>query len=261
MTLALTAEQLQLKAPAAFSTNHEMSERYAQVQTAALLERLSGSGFHAVEAKQDRPTKRNPSHVTHAITLRHESFLKPAHKLGAQVPQITLVNSHNGRTKCRLYGGFFRLVCLNGLVVGRPDFVAELRHSGDALVEAVVAAEEMASELGKVSEAIELWSSLKLSPYMANKFARDAASLRWGEVSKQYDVKAVAAARRPEDEGDDLWRLFNRVQENATQGGVIGETTSGRQVTTRALTSVQPNIAFNRDLWALAESVAQKVAA
>ena len=137
---ALTLDQVRIKAPAAFATNHEMSERYAQIQTTDLLERLADSKFYPVEAKQDNPTKRSPSLVTHAITLRHKDHIKPASKLGAQVPQITLINSHNGRTKCRLYGGFFRLVCLNGLVVGKPEFMSELRHSGDALVEAAVAA-------------------------------------------------------------------------------------------------------------------------
>ena len=257
----LTLEQVQKKAPAAFATNHAMSERYAQVKTTELLERLADSGFHPVDAKQDNPTKRDPSQVTHAITLRHEQFLKPSVKVNAQVPQITLVNSHNGRTKCRLYGGFFRLVCLNGLVVGRPDFMAELRHSGDALVEAAVAAENMADDLHVMGESIELWSSLNISAHRRNQFARDAASLRFGELSKQYDTSALLASRRKEDEGDDLWRIFNRVQENATQGGVVGETGAGRQVSSRALTSIQPNIAFNRQLWELADSVAQKVAA
>jgi len=253
---ALTLDQVRLKAPAAFATNHKMSERYAQVQTTELLERLAGDGFHPVEAKQDNPTKRDPALVAHAITLRHENFIKPEHKLGPQVPQITLVNSHNGRTKCRLYGGFFRLVCLNGLVVGRPDFVSEIRHCGDALVEAAVAADDIADGLVTMQEAIDLWSGIKLSAHRRNQFARDAASLRFGELSKQYDTSALLATRRPEDEGDGLWRVFNRIQENTTQGGIIGETGTGRAVTSRALTAIQPNIAFNRQLWELAERVA-----
>ena len=257
----LTMDQVKKKCPAAFADNHQMSKRYAQVKTSDLLERLADSHFHPVEAKQDNPTKRSPLEVTHAITLRHESFINPDVKLHSQVPQLTLVNSHNGRTKCRLYGGFFRLVCLNGLMVGRPDFMAEIRHSGDALVESAVAAEQIADDLVTMGETIDMWKSLKISAHRRNKFARDAASIRFGELSKQYDTRALLAERRPEDKGDDLWRIFNRVQENATQGGIVGSTSSGRQVSSRPLTAIEVNIGFNRDLWSLAETLAEKVGA
>jgi len=253
--MQLTLDQIREKAPSAFATTHAMSERYAQIQTTELLDRLSSSGFVPVAATQDNPTKRDPNLVAHAITLRHESFLNRK-KVGDQVPQIVVVNSHNGRTKLRLYAGFYRFVCANGMVVGEDKWTGALRHSGDALVEAAVLAEDMGEEMERISHRIEDWNSLELSNHKANEFANEAAILRFGDTAKSYDSAALLEARRVEDEGRSLWKVFNVIQENTTKGGIVGESASGRKITSRGLTAIQPNIAFNRELWKLAENFA-----
>jgi hypothetical protein len=54
--------------------------------------------------------------------------------------------------------------------------------------------------------------------------------------------------------GDDMWRVFNVVQEKLVRGGLIYKTDSGRNVRTRQLTDVVGNTKFNRELWELASS-------
>ena len=253
--MQLDTKTLKRLAPSAFATSHNMSERYAQIKTTELLDRLADGGYVPVAASQDNPRLRPIDQVTHLITLRHESLLKTK-KAAGQIPQLLLVNSHNGRTKCRLYGGFYRFACANGLVIGRDQMSAELRHSGDALVEASVFAEDIGDHLKKVNGVIDDWGQIELSNYKANKFARDAAELRFGEKAKQYDTSALLNVRRPEDEGRDLWSIFNVVQENTVVGGIEGETATGRRVKTRAVTAIEAGIEYNRKLWELAEKVA-----
>lgn len=255
MLKELTTEELNQRAPAIFTGTHAMSERYAQIKTTDLLDRLSKSGYVPVDASQDNPSRRDPALVAHLVTLRHKSFIGVDSK-AEEVPQILLVNSHNGRTKLRLYAGFYRFACANGLVIGQDQFKTAIKHTGDALEDTGRFADEMATQLTSVGEVIDDWKAIELSNTKANNFARKAAALRFGDRSHVYDVKQILAPKRPEDEGRSLWNVFNVVQENTTQGGIGGESATGRKISSRKLGAIQPNIAFNRQLWDLAQKVA-----
>lgn len=247
---ALTTQALQAAVPAAFSNQHNMSDRYSQVRTADLLDRLGSEGWLPVDAKQDNPLRRNRLTVTHRITLQH------AESRGENLPQIHLVNSHNGRTKLRIFAGLFRLICTNGLIVseGGMDFRFEARHSGNVLDQSLAFALQAGEHPGEVSRVVEDWQRRELTKLAAHSFARKAARLRFGDSADAYDADDLLRARRGEDEGLSLWKVFNRVQENTVKGGLSGENASGRKVTSRALTAVQPEIRYNADLWALAAS-------
>jgi len=63
-----------------------------------------------------------------------------------------------------------------------------------------------------------------------------------------------------DDRGADLWRTFNRVQENLMQGGLQGRNANGGRSTTRRVSSVSENIRLNRALWTLADEMAKMAA-
>jgi hypothetical protein len=62
-------------------------------------------------------------------------------------------------------------------------------------------------------------------------------------------------ARRPEDQGRNLWTTFQRVQENALRGGQPGRTVQGRRMRTREVASIDRGVSLNRALWLLAEEM------
>jgi len=67
--------------------------------------------------------------------------------------------------------------------------------------------------------------------------------------------------RRRDDNGADLWRTFNRVQENAVRGGLSawGHDANGhrRRTTTREVKAIDQDVKLNRALWHLAERMAE----
>lgn len=67
----------------------------------------------------------------------------------------------------------------------------------------------------------------------------------------------VLRAQRSDDVGQDLWRVFNRTQENLVRGGVRGRAATGRRIRTRAVTGISENVGLNRALWTLAEEMAK----
>ena len=54
------------------------------------------------------------------------------------------------------------------------------------------------------------------------------------------------------EEKNNLWGVFNMVQENLINGGVHGRSASGRRTTTRGVKSVTEDLRLNKALWTLA---------
>ena len=65
--------------------------------------------------------------------------------------------------------------------------------------------------------------------------------------------------RRAEDAGNDLWSVFNRVQENLLQGGILTVTPKDngkvRRSRSRAIRSIDQNLEVNKMLWTLSETM------
>jgi hypothetical protein len=104
---------------------------------------------------------------------------------------------------------------------------------------------------------IDSLRSVKLSKERQLAFAAEAMMMRF-QVNAPVTAEQVLAARRPEDEGNVLWNVFNRVQENLLKGGIVGQSSrgTGRQQTITAIGSADKQTILNRRLWALAEDYA-----
>ena len=55
----------------------------------------------------------------------------------------------------------------------------------------------------------------------------------------------------------DLWRVFNRAQENITNGYMLGRTGQNRVRALNRITSLRTDMDFNSGLWELAQATAE----
>jgi len=90
--------------------------------------------------------------------------------------------------------------------------------------------------------------------------ATAALALRYGARTEgqppaPITVEQLTEARRSEDFGRNLWKAFNRIQENALRGGQPGRGTTGRRIRTREVASIDRGVSLNRALWVLAEEM------
>nr|QTX14453.1 UPF0380 proteins YafZ and homologs [Klebsiella pneumoniae] len=69
------------------------------------------SHFFACQSRVRDEDKRG--HTKHMVRLRREGTNK-----GTEVPEIILLNSHDGSSSYQMIPGMFRFVCTNGLVCG-----------------------------------------------------------------------------------------------------------------------------------------------
>jgi hypothetical protein len=256
MTAYLNEIELARRVPSIFAAggSEHVSQRYGFIPTIDVVRGLGNSGFRPVMATQSRTRiDGRESFVKHIMRFRHESALE---KVGV-IPEIVLVNSHDGTTSYQLRAGVFRIVCGNGLIAGAETFCRRVRHQGDVVNRVVEAANDLIEIVPiSVEKAVE-WKGIELKREEAVAYAQSAMALKWDGEEFPVTPDQILTPRRTADQNTDLWTAFNVVQENIVRGGIRYKTEAGSRMKTRAVNSVGENVRLNTALWTLTEKMAQ----
>jgi Domain of unknown function (DUF932) len=251
----LTDEQILQVAPSIFAIEkHESrSSRYTHIPTGEVLRGLRKEGFSPFMVCQTRTRDESKrEHTKHMLRLRHAS------QIGAsEANEIILLNSHDGASSYQMLSGVFRFACANGLVCGDVQGDIRVRHSGEILNNVIEGAFSVLEGFEKVDTQREGMMSLTLNNGEQEAFAHAALALKYDTELSPAPVteNQLLHAKRQSDQGNDLWRTFNRVQENMLRGGLIGRNAKGTRTTTREVKGIDQGIKLNRALWVLAESM------
>lgn len=262
----LTEDEMRARLPAIFATDahNSRSDRYTYIPTLDIVRGLEGEGFKPTFACQAATRNEDMrGHTKHMLRFRKDFAVDLK---TPDFPEIVMVNSHGGQSSAQLFGGWFRLVCMNGMVVSNGNETEEIRvkHKGDVVGEIIEGAYRVVGELAPVKDRVDAFKALTLSREESNILAEEAIRLRFDlEDGERLPVtpEQMLRARRFEDGGNTLWSAFNRVQENATRGGLHGRTIDAngrrRNMTTRDVNGIDQNVRLNRSLWRLAERMAE----
>jgi hypothetical protein len=162
-------------------------------------------------------------------------------------PQILLTNSHDGKAAFNFRVGIFRLFCSHGLVVSDADFNnVSIRHINYTFETLQSKIQEVIAKLPGLVQKINLFKSTQLSEDQMMEFATKAATLR---TKQNVNIMDLLNADRVEDQGSDLWVVFNRVQEK-----LLGGSYKAGKRKARSVKNFQKDIQINEQLFELAES-------
>lgn len=275
----LTASQLRSLVPSAYATDkHESrSSRYTYIPTSEVIDGLIANGFQPFQAFQGGSRVEGKAEFTKHL-VRFRQIGATMSKVGDTLPEVVLINSHDGTSSYKLFAGLFRLVCSNGMIIADKMF-GELTvpHKGDIVDNVIEGSFQIVGQAKKTLERVEDWSALALTSGEQDAFAEAAHTLRFADAEGKTDTPITAAQllapRRLEDMNDgarygerrpasDLYRTLNVVQENVIRGGLSGiarnpDTRRTRRVTTREINGIDQNVRLNRALWQLAERMAE----
>ncbi len=272
-TEPLTNEQIMRAAPSAFAVDkHESrSERYAYIPTSEIIDGLRENGFVPMFAKQGRSRVPGKAEFTkHLIRFRHAGQATGLRKVGDVSPEVILVNSHDGTSAYKIMAGLFRLVCLNGMVVSDREFAnISIPHKGNVTDLVIEGSYTVLSESRKALEAADVWAGVTLSRPEQMAMAEAAHTVRFGDSEGDTETAIkpdqLLSVRRYDDQGSDLWRTANIIQENVIRGGLSawGRDANGqrRRITTREVQGIDADVKMNKALWLLSERMAQIKAA
>lgn len=249
----LTNDELQRFVPSIFSEDKHgsRSDRYTYIPTITLLDKLRDEGFQPFFACQTRVRDLDKiGHTKHMLRLRREGQIDD----GKEVPEIILLNSHDGSSSYQMIPGLFRFVCTNGLVCGETFGQIRVPHKGDVVGQVIEGAFEVLNIFDKVDAQRDAMKSIALNREEQRVFARAALTFKYeSEEQAPITLDQVIQPRRWEDKKDDLWTTYQRTQENMIKGGLVGRTAKGKRTTTRAVNGIDGDIKLNRALWQIAE--------
>ena len=259
----LTMEEIAQRAPSALATRpyDAMSAKYGFVATVGVIQAMIAAGFLPFSAVQSRTRIVGKGDFTkHMLRFRHAEVGPLA--VGDVIPEVVLINSHDGTSSYKLIAGLYRLVCSNGMIVsdGEIDSI-NVAHKGDIVDEVIAGSHRLIADTQKSLGTVRNWTQLQLTDGEQRAFASAAHTLRFadseGKVTTPITADQLLAPRRREDVGSDLWHTLNRVQENVIAGGLsaIQRDAEGRRVrrvSTRRINGIDQDVKLNRALWQLA---------
>jgi Domain of unknown function (DUF932) len=227
------------------------SERYHFVNTINIVDQLRTFGWEPIQAYQRRVRMvANADNTQRQSFTMHHVIMRPGGTMqlakGEVIPFLNLVNSHDGKSSLQIHLGLYRTVCDNQLVVGQETFksIRVTHHSFNAqkINDEIVNLMNFIPELDKT---IDEMKSTELNEFQCLRLAQYAHILKYGEVDKRKSQKISTAldllkSNRAEDNSNNLWVVYNRIQENLLQGGYNGM---------RVVRAINKKISYNQKLW------------
>lgn len=235
-------------------TGFNMSAKYTAVNTATLLSQFEANGYEVGSVSSARvKDQAKQGFQKHLIRLRPAGTVMTK---DSYVPEIVIKNSYDGSSSYQIMLGLFRIVCANGLVTGTAFESFRVRHVGDIMPQILVATEKVAKQLPLLAGTVQHWSSVQLEQATQLEFARQASGLILPEGAVMPRYADLLRVRRYADNANDLWSVYNRVQETIIRGGLRFNTVNEQgQVARRSgrrVTAIDRNVDLNRKLWDLA---------
>ena len=265
----LTKEQLREMCPVAFKdapTNPKVTSKYLFVNTETIVDDLEKLGWKPVSAAMRKNRGKDTIFSKHMVTFQNPDIKITSKDGDNAFPRIIMTNSHDGLQAFKFSVGIFRLVCSNGLVVADEKFSDfKIRHKGYTFTELRDVVAKAVKDLPNKVEVLNKMRNKILTKDEKQKLALDAMLIRAGitpdsDKAKKFEydeetIEDILEPKRNEDKGDDLWKVFNVIQEKITQGEFHAALKGAKVRKVRKIKSFEKDLQVNKELFKLATAL------
>jgi len=254
----LSKEQLKEVCPVIFAgkASKEVSKHYTHIPTSKVIDDMATLGWNVVDAKAVKARKNSTKgYQKHLVVFRNPDVVINGKNDDTVFPQVLLTNSHDGKNAFTFTAGLYRMICENGLVVSTSTFDdVKMRHMGYSFEDLQVKIKEMVEKLPLTVESMNKMQATELGQNEMVKFAKKAIATRFKEDELKrikIDFQELLNPTRDEDKGNDLWSVFNVVQEKIIDGDF--EYIAGTKVRkARQIKNFKQDQKINKELFDLA---------
>ena len=133
----------------------------------------------------------------------------------------------------------------------------DIKHIGDKENEVKNAVDNIVKAKEKIMDKITLFENTMLNESEKESFARASIPLRF-EKHLQVNYKDLLEPNRISDDKNDLYTVFNTIQEHLIRGNLSGiNKITGRRFTSKEIKSISTDAQINKSLWQMAENIAK----
>ena len=260
-------EELKEIAPSIFTEkgSDKTSSKYTHIPTDRVIKDLELLGWGVVDAKEVN-ARQDKGYQKHLVVFRNPdvSINKKSTNVDGEVfedivfPQILVTNSHDGKNSFKFQAGLYRMVCENGLVIADQQFEDyTIRHMGYDFEALQGVIKDMISNLDLTVESMNKMRKIELDENQQFEFAKQLLDIRVEGTDNMYkedQIGDILVPQRKEDFGDDLWSVFNRVQENIVEGNFkyYNAKTLGTERQARPIKNFKQDMDVNKKLFSAA---------
>lgn len=153
---------------------------------------------------------------SHFLQLHHPDFsMKDNRGKTDSLCSVTIKNSCNGKSPLEMHLGMFRLVCSNGLIRKETMFEQKIKHIEANKQNLNHLIYNFTQKQDLILNSFQKLKTKNLSPDKIREFAYRAAKLRFTDL-ENVNIDSLYSVNRPEDNANDIYTVFNRIQENLT---------------------------------------------
>ena len=252
--IGLTDKELRELAPSVFTTKKstKVSKKYSFIPTINVIKDMRKLGWDVFNATQQKSRNVNDlAHTKHMVRLRNSNI----GLINDSVPEIVLTNSHDGRNAFKLHAGIFRMVCSNGMVIADTTIDnIRIKHQWYDFEDIKVITDAMVKKVPEMIKKMNSLNNVILSDDEQLEFAEKAILTRWPKGNESVNIEDLLSPIRKADRGDDLWRIFNVIQEKLVKGGLVFNNKKEKMQKIRPVTNIDRQVTMNKDLWELTEA-------
>ena len=145
------------------------------------------------------------------------------------------------------------MICENGLVIATETLEdVKVRHMGYDFSTLQTTIKEMVEKLPLTVEAMNKMKNVELEEEQMFNLAKSFLEIRVEGSKNTFGkdaIEAVLEAQRKEDEGNMLWEVFNRVQENIIEGNFEYKTPKGKIRQARVIKNFKQDQDVNKKMF------------
>lgn len=255
-TKFLSQDEIKRLAPSVFTKTafDSLSNKYTHIPTSRVIEDMEKLNFFVKECKEIKARKR-VGFQKHLLIFRNPDLVITGEDGDVIHPQILISNSHDGTSSFIFQSGIYRLICSNGLVVSTQEFdKMKIRHMNYTFEELQEKIKYMVEQLPLTVESMNKMKSTQLSEEQAHDLAKRSLTTRFDEneiEALNIDLDALLEPIRPEDKSNDLFTVFNRIQEKIL-GGDFNYMVGTKIRKARKVKNFQQDIKINSQLYSIA---------
>jgi hypothetical protein len=199
-----------------FITNvQKIKQKEFYIPTLDVVSKLQNEGWKIQGVDEARA--KNRKIVSNYVQMQHPDFaVKNSKGKDEAIASLTISNSCSGNKPLQLDLGAYRQVCSNGAVAFGGAELSNIQHTKVNIRDLDLFISELSSKSNKLIDEINEMKNKNMSCDEIKRFAYNAAKLRFNEDDNKFDIDALLKVNRIEDEGSDVWTVFNRIQENLT---------------------------------------------
>ena len=185
------------------------------IPTLDVIEKLQDEGWQLSGVNEQRGKSRKI--INNYVQMQHPDFaIKNSKGKNEALASLTITNSCNGNKPMQLDLGVYRQVCSNGMIAfeqaAESEMIKHIQVNYNNLDQFIA---NVSRKTATVLNKFEHLKHTDLSTTEMRKLAYEAAQLRYNNL-EDIDINDLLSVNRIEDEGNDLWTVFNRIQENLT---------------------------------------------